>query len=225
MAMRAYVGPIWRLGASAVALAACVRSPGDSNADVANFAATPGLVCEDPGKGTTRWIGVDHNDWATLAGEYHFEVVAIGGAPPGRLGVGRLTLWVNDSLHQRYSVWHEMQPEGPFFFPFYGAVDSTFIWPTWVNTPVSPTSQDPDWPGVQFGKVGERLSFVVGNPRNPRVEISHAGVSFDVTAVDSLGMRGQWESGDIMYPNATGEDWGAPAGYFCAWKRSPPGDP
>lgn len=196
-------------------LAACAPSRSDDMTVLEPAART----CEDPGQGSTEWLGVDHNEWATLAGQYELDVVPTGGAPPGTAGGGRMTLWVNDSLHQRFSVFHEFRPDVPLFFPFYGAVDSSFVWPTWISTMTDPASRDPDMPGIQFHKSGPHLSFIVGSPTNPRITVSDAGVLFYVRVVDTLGMRGRWEDGGWVYPvPPSGETWGRPEGYFCAWK-------
>ena len=177
-------------------------------------------TCRQVGyEGPTEWIDVELTDWPDLAGSYWLEVVATSGARPGTTSRGRLTLWVNDSTHQRHSVFHRIRDDLKMFFPFYGAVDSLFEWPTEIPVWVSPSSTDPDFPGFQFTLAGSSFRFVVGAPANPTISVSHTGVFADVDRITERAFFGRWQADDYVRgvdPNEI--DWGPGLGYFCAWR-------
>ncbi len=179
--------------------------------------------CEAVAPGPTRWVDArpgEVPDWTEIAGEYRLVLVAAAGAPPGTRSSGLLMAWTNDSTHQKYSVWHEIQPDLPIIYPLYGAVDSTFIWPPWTGLLTAPTSRNPDWPAFQFKYVipTGRLSVVVSNPTNPRIAIEDApSVYLDVAEIGSDTMRGRWNYGGLVLEGPE-KDWGWPEGHFCMWK-------
>jgi len=134
---------------------------------------------------------------AQIVGTYQLRVAAEHRADTV---LGQMSLRKAPSVMYRFQV------------PYQGTsdIDLTKVGP--VSLGYSPARDDSLWPGVQFRyeRTPGRASLVFGGAFSPQGAIMDAGVTFYLSEVDTLGMRGWWENGGRELPHA----WG----YFCARK-------
>ena len=188
---------LWVFGVSA-SLLSCSRPGNGPAVDYGSQQATP---CEPTTPGQLPEALVNQPlDW--LAGLYSFRVVATRGYSGDTMSVGRLHLLTTDESHRAAGP-------GARTSPLYGWTEVDLSLFGRVGLAYSPTSRDPNRPGVQVivDREHKNLGMVVGAASTGDTVYFDAGVVFFVYAVDSLGFSGLWKDGGLT---------GLPAGYFCA---------
>lgn len=146
----------------------------------------------------------------SLRGTYDFTVVGRIRVTADSIVKGELTLSPTDSVHRYYTLdpnaqhWRHREPT--FLLAGWTTVDLRAVGAVGVVS--SPSSRNPDSPGVQ---VDERGVLVVGNSVTPRRGPTlDAGVLFVVRHIDESGFSGIWTDGSTLQPT--------PHGYFCAFR-------